>query len=135
MSNKLQFHQNGEVTYDSDYLIISETDEKGNITYANSNFIEISGFNEKELIGHPHNIVRHPDMPRTAFKLVWDSLKNKGFWEGYVKNLRKDGKFYWVYSTIMKKVDRDNNISYMSIRTKPKKADIETAERLYSTLK
>lgn len=133
--NKLTFHSNGEVTFESDFLIISETDEKGNIIYANKNFIDISGFTEKELMGISHNIVRHPDMPRAAFKIVWDSLKTKGFWEGYVKNLRKDGKFYWVYSTIMRKVDKNNRITYMSIRTKPKKADIEEAEKLYSTLK
>jgi aerotaxis receptor len=131
----LTFEDNGEVTFDSDFLIISETDEKGNIIYANNNFIEISGFKKEEIIGYPHNIVRHPDMPRVAFKMVWDDLKKKGFWEGFVKNLRKDGKFYWVYSTIMRKVDSSNRVTYMSIRTKPKKSDVEKAEKLYATLK
>ena len=133
--SKLTFDMSGEVFYDSDFLIISETDERGSIIYANNNFVEISGFTRDELMGQPHNIVRHPDMPRAAFKMVWNDIKTKGFWSGYVKNLRKDGKYYWVYSTIMRKIDKGGKITYMSIRTKPNKDDIKSAEALYATLK
>lgn len=129
------YTNNGEVFFPKDFVIISETDEKGIITYANDNFCKISGFNYKELLGQPHNIVRHPDMPRAAFKLVWDSIQTKGFWKGYVKNLRKDGRFYWVYSTVLRKVDKNGTITYISIRTAPNKVDVESAEALYATLK
>jgi aerotaxis receptor len=129
------YSNNGEVFFPQDFLIISETDEKGVITYANSNFCKIACYSIDELIGQPHNIVRHPDMPRAAFKLVWDSIQTKGYWAGFVKNMRKDGKFYWVYSTILKKISSNGNISYISIRTAPKKQDVQKAEALYNTLK
>lgn len=135
MTNTLfTYKSDGEVVYPSDFIIISETDEKGNIIYMNHNFVEISGYNYNELMGQPHNVIRHPDMPRAAFKMVWDSIKSKGFWKGFVKNLRKDGKFYWVYATILKEVDKNGRVKYLSIRTAPKRSDVEAAERLYSTL-
>jgi PAS domain S-box-containing protein len=132
---KFNFLDTGEVIFPSDYLIISETDSRGNISYVNKNFCDIAGYTEEEVMGKPHNIVRHPDMPKAAFKIVWDSIEKKGFWNGYVKNLRKDGGFYWVYATILKKVNELGKISYLSIRTKPKRDDILSAEQLYQTLK
>lgn len=81
-------------------LIVSSTDLKGIITYANRKFCEISGYTKKELTGKNHNIVRHPDMPKDAFKELWDTIKSGKEWSGIVKNLRKDGKYYWVYSHI-----------------------------------
>jgi aerotaxis receptor len=125
---------NGEVIYDDLYLL-SETDEKGIITYSSESFAKVAGYSVEELVGQPHNLVRHPDMPRVAFKELWDSVSKKGFWTGFVKNLRKDGGFYWVYATVLKNVDKSGNIKYVSIRTKPNRDDIEKAEELYKTMK
>jgi aerotaxis receptor len=134
VEDKFTYKSNGEVIYPSDFIIISETDEKGNIRYMNQNFVDISGYTYNELIDQPHNIIRHPDMPRAAFKLVWDSIKQKGFWKGFVKNLRKDGKYYWVYATILREIEPNGTVKYLSIRTAPKRNEIEEAEILYSTL-
>jgi aerotaxis receptor len=81
-------------------LIVSSTDLKGIITYANRKFCSIAGYDKKELVGKNHNIVRHPDMPKAAFQEVWDTISTGKKWTGIVKNLRKDGKYYWVYSYI-----------------------------------
>ncbi len=116
-------------------FILSETDEHGIITYANDVFCEIAGYTLDELIGEPHNIVRHPDMPRIAFKGLWDDIQTKGFWTGIVKNLRKDRAYYWVYATVLKRVDSKGEISYLSIRTVPKRQDVEVCTKLYAELK
>ena len=85
---------------DSEHFIVSKTDLVGNILYVNRYFIEISGYEENELIGQPHNIIRHPDMPKVVFKMLWDHLKaGDEFW-GYVKNLAKDGAYYWVFAHV-----------------------------------
>ena len=98
-------------------LIVSRTDLKGNITYANDTFALISGYKIDELIGKSHNIVRHPDMPKTIFKELWQDLKTKGSWSGVVKNLRKDDGFYWVYAEISGVFKNGVLIEYKSIRT------------------
>ena len=90
----------GEIVLDEFSFLVSETDERGIITFANEDFCKIAGYSLEDLIGKPHNIVRHPDMPKIAFKGLWDDVQTKGFWTGIVKNLRKDGKYYWVYSHI-----------------------------------
>jgi aerotaxis receptor len=131
---KITQKDNGEVLYDDLYLL-SETDEKGIITYTSESFATIAGYSVEELVGQPHNLVRHPDMPRVAFKDLWDSVSTKGFWTGFVKNLRKDGGYYWVYATVLKNIDKSGNIRYVSIRTKPSRDDIEKAEELYKTMK
>jgi PAS domain S-box-containing protein len=100
-----------------DMFIVSKTDPRGVITYANEVFIEVSGYTEEELIGKPHNIIRHPDMPRTAFKLLWDTIKSgREFW-GYVKNMAKDGSYYWVFAHVTPTFDSSGNIvGYQSDR-------------------
>ena len=98
-------------------LIVSRTDLKGIITYANETFAEISGYEIDELIGKPHNIVRHPDMPKSIFKELWETLKKDGLWSGVVKNLRKDEGFYWVYAEISEVYKDGELIEYKSIRT------------------
>lgn len=98
-------------------LIISRTDLKGLITYANETFATISGYEAHELVGKPHNIVRHPDMPKAIFKHLWKSLENDGKWSGYVKNLRKDFGFYWVYAEISGVYKDGKLVEYKSIRT------------------
>lgn len=139
MSNKeiskegLTFLESGEVLYDDLYLL-SETDEKGIVTYASDSFLKVANMSEDELIGQPHNVVRHPDMPRAAFKSLWDDVQSKGFWTGYVKNARKGGGYYWVYATVLRRIDKSGRISYVSIRTKPSRDDIEKSIELYKTL-
>ena len=129
----LTFLDDGEVLYDDLYLL-SETDEKGIVSYANDSFLKIANMLDTDLIGQPHNVVRHSDMPRAAFKSLWDDVQSKGFWTGYVKNQRKGGGFYWVYATVLKSVDKTGKISYVSIRTKPSRDDVQKAIELYKTL-
>ncbi len=121
--------------FSSDQYILSETDEKGLILYANDIFCEIAGYTMDELKNQPHNIVRHPDMPRIAFKGLWDDIPTKGFWTGVVKNIRKDGGYYWVYATVLKKVNSDGKVTYLSIRRVPDRSDVEACTKLYAELK
>ncbi len=105
-------------------IIISKTDTRGIIIYANEAFAKVSGYKVEELIGKPHNIVRHPDMPSSFFKNLWTTLKKKGSWTGCIKNLRKDGSEYWVFTEIksIEKSSKENIyeskvIAYESKRT------------------
>ncbi len=97
-------------------LIISRTNLKGIITYANHIFSLISGYDDNELVGKPHNIVRHPDMPKFIFSQLWKSLKSSGKWEGYIKNLRKDNGYYWVYANISGVYKDGELIEYKALR-------------------
>ena len=106
-----------ETIVPSGELIVSRTDLKGNITYANETFALISGYTKDELIGKPHNIVRHPDMPKSIFKGLWKDLETKGSWNGVVKNKRKDEGFYWVYAEISEVYKDGELVEYKSIRT------------------
>ena len=121
--------------FSSDQYILSETDEKGFIIYANDVFCEIAGYKIEELIGEPHNIIRHTDRPRIAFKGLWDDIQSKGFWTGIVKNLRKDGGFYWVHATAMRKVHSDGSITYLSVRRVPDRGDVNACITLYAELR
>jgi aerotaxis receptor len=98
-------------------LIISRTDLKGIITYANETFAEISGYTVDELIGKPHNIIRHPDMPKSVFKDLWETIQADKIWKGYVKNLRKDKGYYWVYTEISGIYKDGKKIGYKSMRS------------------
>ena len=99
------------------------------------NGFRVAGYDLDELIGQHHNIVRHPDMPRTAFKGLWESAKNGNVWNGYVKNRTKEGGFYWVYATVYPVYDEiRNEKTYMSCRRKPSREEIINAEKLYKTL-
>ncbi len=129
----LTFLEDGEVLYNDLYLL-SETDEKGLVEYASDSFLKIANLKPEELIGQPHNVVRHPDMPRAAFKSLWDDVQSKGFWTGFVKNARKGGGYYWVYATVLRSVDKNGKTKYVSIRVKPSREDIKKAEELYATL-
>ena len=100
-----------------EYIISSHTDKKGIITSVSKAFVKISGYSKCELIGHPHNIVRHPDMSKDTFRNIWQTLKNGDVWEGDVKNRTKDGGYYWVKSSIIPEFDSKNNIiGYTSLR-------------------
>jgi len=129
----LTFLEDGEVLYDDLYLL-SETDEKGIVTYASDSFLKIANMTRDDILGQPHNIVRHPEMPRAAFKSLWDDVQAKGFWTGFVKNARKGGGFYWVYATVLRSMDKNGNVKYVSIRIKPSREDIRKSEELYATL-
>jgi len=118
-----------------DDFIVSMTDPKGRITYGNRIFIEFSGYSEQELLGSQHNIVRHPDMPRAVFKLLWDKISNKEECFAYVKNMSKDGGFYWVFTNVTPTFDPAGNITgYFSVRRKPKLSGIEAVTPLYAAM-
>ena len=127
---------NKEVLLKEEDFIVSKTDTKSKILYGNKIFIEISGYDEKELLGKPHNILRHPDMPRCAFKILYEHIQNGKEWFGYVKNLRKDGGYYWVFANISPTFDVNGNIiGYYSVRRKPIETFRSIIEPLYSNLK
>jgi len=116
-------------------LIVSRTDPDGIITHVNDSFVDMSGFSREELIGQPHYILRHPDMPAIAFKELWQTLLEEGSkWHGYVKNLRKDGGFYWVYATVIANVRNNQVMGFTSVRRKPSRRKVEEAEALYKSL-
>ena len=118
-----------------DDFISSKTDLKGRITYGNRIFIEFSGYTEKELLGAQHNIIRHPDMPRAVFKLLWDNIQSKQECNAYVKNMSKDGGFYWVFANVTPNYDREGNIiGYFSVRRKPKASAIKTVTDVYRAM-
>ena len=106
-----------ETEVPSDELIISRTDLSGVITFANDVFCEISGYDEDEILGKNHNIVRHPDMPKSVFKDLWHDLKYKGKWSGIVKNMRKDRGYYWVNASISGVYKKGQLLEYKSLRT------------------
>jgi aerotaxis receptor len=116
-------------------LIISRTDLHGIITYANATFAEISGYGVEELIGQPHSIVRHPDMPASLFADLWKSLKSSGAWSGNVKNLRKDGGYYWVHAQISGVYKEDQLIEYKSLRTPISLQDALSTQNRYDALR
>lgn len=124
----------GEVLLDKNTMIVSETDENGNIIYANQDFCDIAGYTKEELIGKPHNIVRHSDMPRAAFKDLWTTLKSGNTWNGIVKNKTRSGGYYWVNATAFVSKDINKKIRYISVRVKPTIKEIEDATALYKTL-
>ncbi len=118
-----------------DDFIISLTDTKGRITYGNRIFIEFSGYTEDELLGTQHNIIRHPDMPRSVFKLLWDKIQAKEECFAYVKNMSKDGSFYWVFANVTPTFDPSGNITgYFSVRRKPKLSGIQTTNAVYALM-
>ncbi|HJV50090.1 MAG TPA: methyl-accepting chemotaxis protein [Noviherbaspirillum sp.] len=115
--------------------IVSKTDLKEKIIYVNPYFIEVSGFTEDELLGAPHNLVRHPDMPPEAFADLWETLKAGIPWTGMVKNRRKNGDFYWVQANVTPVRDGERIAGYMSVRTKPSRQQVEAAAALYAGMR
>lgn len=115
--------------------IVTKTDLKGKITYANPAFVEISGFTLEELLGQPHNVVRHPDMPREAFLDLWNTVRQDVPWTGLVKNRTKDGGFYWVEAYVSPITQNGEKIGYMSVRSKPSDEQKRNAEALYRAVR
>ncbi|WKU18123.1 methyl-accepting chemotaxis protein [Advenella alkanexedens] len=120
-----------ETLVQDDQYLISKTDLKGRITYCNPAFVELSGFTREELIGKPHNIIRHPDMPELAFQDLWESVQNRKPWTGLVKNRRKDGGFYWVLANVTPIFQGNEVTGYASVRVKADSESIAKAEALY----
>ena len=135
MSKVFKEENGDEWFFPDDAYILSETDSKGIILYANEIFCEIAGYKLEEIIGEPHNIVRHPDMPRIAFKGLWDDVKAKGFWTGIVKNMRKDRGYYWVHATVLRRIHSNGEITYLSVRRVPNRDDVKSCISLYQELR
>ncbi|CCG40058.1 Putative Methyl-accepting chemotaxis protein [Magnetospirillum molischianum DSM 120] len=122
---------NHEIELNEDDLLVSKTDPGGRITFVNKAFVDISGFTEDELIGSPHNLVRHPHMPKEAFADMWQTIKSGRPWESFVKNRTKTGDFYWVRANITPIVERNQVTGFISIRSKPSRQQVAAAERAY----
>jgi PAS domain S-box-containing protein len=118
-----------------DDFIVSKTDLKGRLTYGNRIFIEYSGYSEAELLGSQHNIIRHPDMPRAVFKLLWDTIASGQECFAYVKNMARDGSFYWVLANVTPSYDLEGRmIGYLSVRRKPKPEAVKLVDGLYKSM-
>lgn len=133
-SSRIIFSSDIERPYPAGRLIVSRTDLEGNLTHANDAFIEISGYQRDELIGKPHYILRHPDMPRAAYADLWSTIEAGKKWHGYVKNLCKDGSYYWVYATVVPNVRRGETVGYTSVRRQPSRKKIEEMNAIYQQM-
>jgi len=116
-------------------FIVSKTDTKGRLTYVNQIFMTMAGYTEEELLGKPHNIIRHPDMPKAVFKLLWDMIQNKEEIFAYVINKTKKGDAYWVYANVTPSYnERGNIIGYYSVRRKPNEKALALIKPLYAQM-
>ncbi|MCB9422338.1 MAG: PAS domain-containing protein [Ardenticatenaceae bacterium] len=123
-----------ETPFPDGKLIVSRTDTTGIITHVNRAFVEMSGYSKDELIGEPHYILRHPDMPKAAYKDLWDTVQAGKKWHGYVKNLRKDGGYYLVYATVIPNIRNGEVVGYTSVRRKPSARKMAEALALYKQM-
>jgi PAS domain S-box-containing protein len=124
-----------ELMFSDNEIIVSKTDTRGNITYGNELFLKMAGYSEKELLGAPHNIIRHPDMPRVIFKLLWDYLHKSNEIFAYVINRSKNGDHYWVFANVTPSYNSDGQvIGYYSVRRKPSQKAINIIKPLYKQL-
>ncbi|MFV1852503.1 MAG: methyl-accepting chemotaxis protein [Thalassospira sp.] len=126
---------NREVLMKDEDILVSATDTGGRIKFANNSFIDISGYTEDELVGSPHNLVRHSDMPKEAFANLWQTLKEGLPWQGFVKNRAKNGDHYWVRANVTPTFENGEVSGYISIRTKPTDAEKRRAENVYADLR
>lgn len=133
--------RNNQPTHTDEYILsadetlVSVTDLKGRIVYCNRAFIEASGYTREELLGQPHNLVRHPDMPQEAFRDLWATLSSRRPWSALVKNRRKDGGCYWVRAHAVPMCEGDQVMGYLSVRTAPTRDDVHRAAGLYATMR
>ena len=134
MKYKVEPTSSEKVMRENDF-IVSKTDLKGRITYGNEIFIEFSGYSEAELLGAQHNIIRHPDMPRGIFRFLWDNIAAGNEVFAYVKNMSRDGSFYWVFANVTPDYDAAGNIiGYLSVRRAPKRSALPVIEGLYKAM-
>jgi PAS domain S-box-containing protein len=125
-----------EIELDPKRYLVSETDEKGIITYVNDYFIEVSGYSKEELIGQPHSILRHPDMPKVIFKLLWETIQTGHNINAVIKNLAKDGRYYWIFTEFEIKKDLNSGkiIGYNASRKAVSKHIVEIVSDIYGKL-
>lgn len=116
-------------------FIVSETDKYGNITNVNPYFLEITGYKKEEVIGKPHNILRHKDMPKTAFEDMWETIESGKTWRGFVKNKCKSGDYYWVYATVSPVERLEGDTAYTSIRQRITKQESERYQEQYDKMR
>lgn len=134
MKNKIVPTDKERVLQENDF-IVSKTDLSGRITYCNEIFIEMSGYSEAELLGEQHNIIRHPDMPRGVFKLLWDTIQSGRECFAYVKNMSKDGGYYWVFANVTPDYDDQHQPSgYFSVRRKPSAEAVKVLSGVYAAM-
>ena len=128
--------KNSEKTFNSDVLLVTKTDLKGKITYANRGFMDIVDMDEETLVGASHNIIRHPDMPKVIFKLLWSYLQSGQEIHAYVKNICADGSYYWVFANVTPSYDSKSNkiVGYHSARRTPSKEAMQIIQPLYQQL-
>lgn len=126
-----------EIPFPENGMIVSKTDTKGRITYGNELFIKMSGYSEDKLLGEPHNILRHPDMPALVFKHLWTEIQKGNEVHAFVKNKTKDDNFYWVFTTVSPDFDESgkNIVGYYSVRTKPRAESVKAIETAYKMLR
>ncbi|HDX8429577.1 methyl-accepting chemotaxis protein [Aeromonas veronii] len=131
-----RLHQEGEIHFPDNIALISTTDPASHITYANQHFCDVAGYGAAEMEGVPHNLVRHPDMPKVAFADMWQRLRQGKSWMGLVKNRSKSGQFYWVNAYVTPILNAQKEIvEFQSVRTKPAASDVAWAEQLYGLLR
>lgn len=123
-----------ETPYPHGKLIVSRTDTAGIITQCNQPFVDMSGYAMDELIGQPHCILRHPDMPVAAFQELWETVQAGHQWHGHVKNLRKDGGHYWVHAAVVPNIRSGRIVGYTSVRREPSRGNVEAAEAKYAEM-
>ena len=124
-----------ELKLGMDAFLLSETDEKGIIRFANDEFCKFAEYTLEELIGQPHNIVRHIDMPKAAFEDLWKTIKSGKPWKGFVKNKTKSGKYYWVFATVFPFISCDGSKGYISCRRMASQSEISKYENIYKNMK
>jgi aerotaxis receptor len=124
-----------ETVLDEYAFLVSETNEKGIISFANDDFCKIAEYSLEELMGQPHNMIRHKDMPKKAFKSLWDTIQKGDIWTGYVKNATKTGGYYWVFATIYPFESCDGSKGYLSCRRRASEAEIKSVNELYAKWK
>ncbi len=127
--------QGNELILDDKSFLVSETDERGIILFANDEFCHFAGYSLEELIGKPHNIVRHPDMPKAAFEDLWKAVQSNKRWRGFVKNKTKDGKYYWVFATVFPFTSSNGGRGYISCRRRASRKEVEKYEILYKKMR
>jgi hypothetical protein len=134
MKNKITPTNKERKMRENDF-IVSKTDIKGHLTYANSIFYEFALVSEIDALGKQHNLIRHPDMPRSVFKMLWDTISSGNEFNGYVKNMSSDGGFYWVFANVTPSYDQQNNIvGYYSVRRKPSEAALKIISPIYQQM-
>lgn len=131
-SSRTVYCNDEEVPFPEGHLIVSRTDLQGILTHVNDAFVEMSGYSREDLLGAPQNILRHPDMPKAAYESLWATVMRGEKWHGYVKNLRMDGSFYWVYATVVPNVRGGITTGYTSVRRKASPRRVAEASALYA---